>query len=292
MKGRVLSFKHFAAQDGPGIRLVVFLKGCPLRCLWCHTPESQSGDPEVMYRREKCLQCGSCRNIFKCLPVSSPAEEQLKNIENCPVGAVTVAGGMLSAGEVVAEAEKERMFFEESGGGLTISGGEPLFQPEFTLEIARLACQRGIDCCIETCGHGSYEALSRLIPFTGLFLYDYKATGAELHRKLTGVDNSLILENLKRLNADGARIILRCPLIPEVNDQLEHLLAIAEIAEKYENVAGVHIEPFNPMARNKYAELNRPYAEDLLPSGFPGPEKVKYYVDFIKKHTGKKVEVP
>lgn len=290
MTGLILDYEHFAVHDGPGIRLVVFLKGCPLRCRWCHTPESQRGDPELLYCRERCLDCGSCGGLSRRLPLTSFSAEELSLARRCPVRAVVASGVPATAEEVVAEAAKERMFFSESGGGLTVSGGEPLFQAEFTLEIVRAAAARNIRCCIETCGYGRYEDLKKLLPYTDIFLYDCKASDPEQHRKFTGVDNTLILENLRKLNADGARIQLRCPLIPGVNDRKEHLLAIAALAEELEHVEAVHVEPFHPMARGKYQNLNRPY--ENLPKDFPTEAEIGYYVDTIARHTGKPVSVP
>jgi pyruvate formate lyase activating enzyme len=170
---------------------------------------------------------------------------------------------------------------------LTISGGEPLFQAEFTLEIARLVKEKNISCCIETCGFGSYDKLKKLLPYTDIFLFDYKVTDAGLHRKFTGQDNKLILENLRKLDADGARIILRCPLIGGMNDQLSHLHAIAQLAEELPHVEAVHVEPYHPMARGKYQALGLSF--DGLPENFPDADTVEYYISTISANTSKPV---
>lgn len=286
MNGVILDYEHFATHDGPGIRLVVFLKGCPLRCKWCHTPESQRQETELLYFREHCLGCGSCNSIFRQRPLISPSREQFKQIANCPVHAVSAAGKIVTAAEIAAVAEKEKIFFDE-GGGLTISGGEPLFQAEFTLEIARLVNEKNISCCIETCGFGSYDKLKKLLPYTDIFLFDYKATDAGLHRELTGQDNKLILENLRKLDVDGARIILRCPLIGGMNDQLSHLHAIAELAEELPHIEAVHVEPYHPMARGKYLALGLSF--DGLPETFPDADTVNHYIRTISANTSKPV---
>ena len=288
--GTVLDFEHFAIHDGPGIRMVVFLKGCPLRCIWCHTPESQRREQEVLFFRENCIGCGSCGQIFEELPLASPSQEQLDAVSRCPVQAVKAAGKEVTVKSVIAELEKETMFFNESGGGLTISGGEPLFQFEFTLELAKRAKERGIGCCIETCGYGKFELLEQLIPYTDIFLFDYKANGDELHRELTGVGNSLIMANLRKLNAAGARIILRCPLVPGVNDQEEHLRSIANIANELERVEEIHVEPYHPMARGKYQALKRRC--DGIPEEFPAAERIEHWISVISAHTEKAVVVP
>ena len=290
ISGTVLDFEHFAIHDGPGIRIVVFLKGCPLRCIWCHTPESQHREQELLFYEDRCIGCGCCGNVFDKLPLASPSQEQLDAVSRCPVRAVSVAGKEMTVDAVAAELEKEIMFFNESVGGLTISGGEPLFQFEFTLELAKRAKELGTGCCIETCGYGKFEHLKQLMPYTDIFLYDYKATAPELHRKLTGVDNSLILENLRKLNASGAKIILRCPLVPGVNDQEEHLCAIAAIANELEHVEAIHIEPFHPMARGKYQALKRSCPG--IPEEFPSADTIEHWKAVISAHTGKQVLIP
>ena len=290
MTGTILNIEHFAVHDGPGIRTVVFLKGCPLRCLWCHTPESQRREFELLYNSEHCLDCGSCQQLCRQLPLADPDAEQLTLAGNCPTGALSVAGMEMSAAQVIEEVEKDRIFFQESSGGLTISGGEPLFQAEYTLEIMRLASEKGIRCCVETCGFGDFKYLQQFSSYTDIFLYDIKATDGELHRKLTGVDNALILENLQKLNDLGANIILRCPLIPGVNDDEKHLLAIARLAEKLSNVRAVHVEPYNPLAKSKYRQLNR--ADGGIPEDFPADETVRHYLSTIASGTSKPVELP
>ncbi len=290
MIGTILNIEHFAVHDGPGIRAVVFLKGCPLRCLWCHTPESQRREFELLYNHEYCLDCGCCQQLFRKLPVSDLSGNELALAGNCPTRALSIAGREITASGIIAEIEKDRMFFNESGGGLTISGGEPLFQAEFTLEIMRLAKQNGISCCIETCGYGNFKYLQQFSSYTDIFLYDIKASDGELHRQLTGVDNALILENLQKLNDLGANIILRCPLIPGVNDDEKHLLEIARLADKLNNVRAVHIEPYNPLARSKYRQLNR--SDNGIPEDFPAEETIRHYLETISNHTSKPVEIP
>ncbi len=291
MNGRILDLEHFAVHDGPGIRLVVFLKGCPLHCRWCHTPESQRREAEITFHEKLCIGCGSCRRLFDELPLkNAAADSQIDRALKCPAKALEVFGKEVSAEWIVAEAMKEKAFFDESGGGLTLSGGEPLFQPEFTLDVLKLANANGIRCCIETCGFASYDVLRACIPHTELFLFDYKATGNDLHQRLTGVDQAVILSNLRKLNSDGARIILRCPLIPNINDSDEHLAAIASLAEELEHVEAVHVEPYNPLAIGKYEMLGREVPE--IPREFPKEEVIQGWRTILQAHTHKPVTVP
>lgn len=290
MNGSILNIEHFAVHDGPGIRMVVFLKGCPLHCIWCHTPESQSGKIELVYQEEYCIHCGSCMGLAGRLPRSDVSEADRRLVEKCPARALRTAGEIVSAQDVIDEAVKEKKFFDESNGGLTVSGGEVLFQPEFTLELLKSAKDNNISCCLETCGFGKYDDLMNFLPFTQIFLYDFKASNPEIHHRLTGVDNILIKENLENLSNDGARIHLRCPLIPEVNDSIEHLIDIADTAEKLPGIEEVHIIPYHPMALGKYKMLKRKCPD--LPSVFPPQSTIDFYVETIAKHTGKPVLIP
>ena len=284
--GNLLKLEHCATHDGPGIRLVVFLKGCPLHCLWCHTPESQNPGPEFFYKHEDCIHCGTCGNIFD----RSNLIDCRQYAEKCPAGALHPIGIRMKADEIIREAEKERIFLEESGGGITISGGEPLFQPDFTLDLLRLAADRGFHCCVETSGCGEYSSLHSWIPFIGIFLYDYKATDPALHRTLTGTDNALILENLNLLSREKTQIILRCPLIPGINDQVEHLRGIADLAERLDAIMEVHVIPYHPMAKEKYRELRRKMPE--CPDEFPSSDIINHWIATISAYTARPVLIP
>lgn len=290
MNGMILDLVHFSVHDGPGIRSVLYLKGCPLRCIWCHSPESQSRQQELMFEHRLCRRCGSCDNLCKLLPVNGLCEEIRLKQSRCPTGALRIAGKLCSAEMIIAEVKKDMIFFRESGGGLTISGGEALYQPDFTLELLKLAAEEKINCCIETCGFGQYDVLKRFLPLTEIFLFDFKAADPELHRRLTGVDNRLILENLRRLASENTRIHLRCPLIPGVNDQKEHLLAVAALAEELSAVEEVHIEPYNPMGIGRYRQLGRKC--ETLPVTPPSDIQLEEYFKIIRQNTGKPVIQP
>ncbi len=300
MSGMVFNIEKFAAHDGPGIRTVVFLKGCPLRCLWCHSPESQHPDREIQYRRELCVSCGQCitpcdkhchqlvdgRHVFDRQNCSGCG----RCVAQCVIGSLSLVGTEMTALEVIDVVLQDKMFYDESGGGMTISGGEPLFQAEFTLELLKHAALQGISSCVETCGFGDYAGLKSWLPYMDYFLFDYKAADPILHKKLTGVDNHLILRNLKKLNADGAKIILRCPLIPGVNDSQEHLLSIARLADRLENVREIHLEPYNPLAAGSYECLG--IEAPLQLTGFPSDGIVELWRKTISTATEKTVIRP
>ena len=206
-KGIVFDVEHFATREGPGIRTAVFLKGCPLRCMWCHNPESWN--PKV---------------------------------EKYPDG--TVIGRERTVDDVFEEVARDKPFYDNSGGGLTVSGGEPLFSREFVRELFALAKQAGIATAIETSGYAAETHLRELMPVTDLWLYDVKGMDAAKHKAHVGVDNAAILRNLRLLNASGAKIVLRCPLIPGVNDFDANLKALGELAEELKNVSEVDVEPY------------------------------------------------
>lgn len=299
MTGMVFNIETFATHDGPGIRTVVFLKGCPLRCRWCHSPESQSRNCEILFRREACILCGQCAEICpnKCHRLIGGIHVfNRKSCSSCGQcagqclsEALSRVGTAMPAQQVINAVAKDKMFHDESGGGMTISGGEPLFQADFTLELLKLASRRGISSCVETCGHGDYSQLKSWLPYTDIFLFDYKVTDPRLHKGLTGVDNRLILENLEKLNAAGAKIILRCPLVQGVNDGENHLRAIGRIADRLENVLEINIEPYNPLTVEKYDRLGikRPLALD----GFPAKWMEKLWLRTIDSATVKPVKI-
>ena len=298
--GMVFNIESFAVHDGPGIRTVVFLKGCPLHCRWCHSPESQSRNREILFRREACNSCGQCmkfcpNNCHQFIGGTHIFDRKScsgcgRCVEQCASGALTWTGTAMTAQQLINEVLKDKMFFDESGGGMTISGGEPLFQADFTLELLKLAAQQGISSCVETCGYGDYAWLKSWLPYTDIFLFDYKVTNPGLHKELTGIDNRLILENMEKLNAAGAEIILRCPLVPGVNDDEDHLHAIARIAGRLENVMEINLEPYNPLAAERYERLG--FKLSLTLDSFPAEETVKLWQKTISSATDKPVKIP
>lgn len=246
MQGHIFNIQHFCVNDGPGIRTAVFLKGCPLSCLWCHNPESQSSAPEILFYREKCSGCGRCRD----LSVNSAGFV-------CFQGAKEICGQTVDTDYVIAEAARDAVFYDSSGGGLTLSGGEPLFQPEFTLELLQKAKENNIHTALETCGFANAGLMQTAAALTDLFLFDYKETDPARHREFTGQDNRLILDNLHLLDALGKKVILRCPVIPGFNDRDDHFLGISETANRFACIERVELEPYHPLGAAKYEALGR-----------------------------------
>ena len=256
VKGTVFNIQRFCVNDGPGIRTTVFLKGCPLSCVWCHNPESQRFEPEILFYNDKCTGCGRC----KCV---TAADRDFV----CFNGAKEICGKTVSANEVTAEVLKDKPFYENSGGGVTLSGGEPLAQYDFSLELLKKAKENGIHTAIETCGYAEKSKILEIAKYVDLFLFDCKETDQELHKEYTGFDNKIILDNLKALSDAGSKIILRCPIIPGFNDRAEHFKGISEIAGKLSGIEHIEVEPFHPLGESKYSALGREVADIPVPSG-------------------------
>ena len=219
MTGIVFDIQKFSIHDGPGIRTNVFLKGCPLSCLWCHNPESARFQPELFYRDDKCVGCGACVGACPADCHAVTAEGHLFDraacvacgacAEVCPTGALEMCGREMTVDEVMAEVLRDRPFYETSGGGMTVSGGEPFARFPFLLELLKAAKEAGLDTAVETSGFTAPAQIAEAAPYIDTFLYDYKETDPEKHRAFTGVDNAPILENLALLDTLGARVILR-----------------------------------------------------------------------------------
>lgn len=268
----VSSIQRYCLDDGPGVRTTVFLKGCPLRCLWCHNPETHRIEPELMQRDHKCTACGRCvvvcprsaRSLF--LDGERPyvtVDRSLcstcgKCVEVCPVQACEICGDEMTVDEVMATVVRDRIFYKSSGGGMTVSGGECAAQPDFTLALLRQAADKGIDRAIETCGQGKAEFFREAAELGTLFLYDLKEMDPERHRELTGVSNERIIENLLMLMDMGARIHVRMPLVPGVNDSDEELAALADFLKENEGRYELcQIMPYHSMGNSKAAALGR-----------------------------------
>lgn len=293
----IFNIERHALHDGPGIRTLVFIKGCDLRCAWCSNPEGQASAPELLYRAKDCIACGRCtracpsravRPSVDPHPDPGPSGERASQaggnpvvtdrslctacgacVRVCPAGARTIAGREMTAAEVLDVVLKDEVFYRNSGGGVTASGGEPLLRPEFVRELFDRAGAQGIHRAIETCGRVPWENIETVLPFTDLFLYDLKHTDPDVHRRFTGTGNSLILENLGRLDGRGARLVVRVPLIPSFNDRTEDVRAIAAFTSSLRSAPGIELLPYHVLGRSKYHHLEKEYPMEghgLLPA--------------------------
>ena len=293
MNGTIFNIQKFCVNDGPGIRTTVFLKGCPLSCIWCHNPESKKTAPEMFYNAQKCVKCGRCAASCErvCHGISERGHDYDRRecivcgkcAEVCPTEALEAAGYEISVEDALRDVLKDKIFYDNSGGGMTVSGGEPMLQYDFTLSLLKAAKEAGLHTCMETCGYAPEEHYREIAPFVDIFLFDYKITDPEKHRECTGVTNELILSNLKMLDEAGAKTILRCPIIPTINDNEEHLSAIAALANSLSNVLEINIEPYHPLGSGKSEMLGREYA--LHDLSFPEEETVKGWIETVKSRT-------
>jgi pyruvate formate lyase activating enzyme len=280
--GIVFDIKKFSIHDGPGIRTTVFLKGCPLSCWWCHNPESQRLKPEVMLRMDRCIQCAACLELCEQGAISLNSGGVVTDRElciqcgacaqTCYADAREVIGREMTVAEVMAEIMRDLSFYDESGGGVTFSGGDPLVQRDFLLDLLKACKQQEIHTAVDSSGSFAWPILERIRPYVDLFLYDVKTMDEERHIEVTGVSNRLILENLRKLSQQGQPIILRMAVVPGINDDVQNLRRTGEFAAALPHLQGVSLLPYHDTAVHKYANLNRAYAiPDIRP---PTEEKM------------------
>jgi pyruvate formate lyase activating enzyme len=267
--GIVFDIKKYALHDGPGIRVTVHLKGCPLSCWWCHNPESQKFSPQLLFRGERCIACDMCVSSCANGAISAGGGSMFTDPNRCegngdcagvcPSGAREICGRVVDVKDVMAEILKERIFFEQSGGGVTLSGGEPLCQPEFAMAVLAECRRLGIHTAVDTSGFVSTEVLLEAIPMTDLFLYDVKHMNPEKHTEYTGVDNSVILSNMSKLGEGGAAINARMPFVPGVNSDEENLRATGSFLAKVPGVTQLNLLPYHSAAEGKHDRWGMKY---------------------------------
>lgn len=275
--GIIFGLERFCTHDGPGIRTIVFLKGCPLRCAWCHNPEGMHRRPEILYSQNLCRQCGDC--VAACANKAHRLEEFANNaiahvyqrgscvscgacVSQCPAGALELAGRRVTVEEIMREVLEDKVFYGDTGD-LTLSGGEPTAQIDFAVELLEQARQAGLHCCVETSGITAWPSFARLLPLVDLFLFDFKESCPQRHHLFTGKSNQGILESLDNLHRHGARVQLQCPIIPGFNDRDDHIRAIAALSHRLPNLAGVKLIPYHPLGKQKAAKLGLPVCESL-----------------------------
>lgn len=256
VSGRISGIKRFAVHDGDGIRTTVFLKGCPLRCVWCHNPESIEYGAEDAYFAHLCQHCAACAGL------------------DCPFGARVRYGEEIDVQTLCGRLLTDRPFYESSGGGVTLSGGECLSQPAFAIALAKALCEQGISVDIDTCGCVPWQTIETIAPYVDTFLYDVKAIDPAVHERCTGRGNALILENLKRLSETGARIEIRIPLVMGYNDG--EIDAIGRFLSECSGIVRVKVLAFHAFARSRYEALGKP---DTIPFVETTPEDVARAVE-------------
>ena len=273
----IFDVKRFAVHDGPGIRTTFFLMGCPLRCLWCQNPESQRDVPVITFTTMKCIGCGKCASVcgkldrYLQLPRSA-CRLCGACVRACPTGAKQFGSRAYTPEEVLQAVLPEKIFFDESGGGVTFSGGECMVHSAFLEQTCRLLKAHGIRTVIDTCGAAPWSAFERVLPYAELFLYDLKKMDPALHKAYTGMDNAQILENLKRLAEAGARLIIRVPLIPGCTDSEEDLRSIGAFLRDvlHNRIERCELLPYNKLAASKYG--NKTIWSDVTLGDYPLPE--------------------
>jgi len=296
--GTIFNIQYFCIHDGPGIRSTVFLKGCQFVCLWCHNPEGIPEKRQLSFIENKCVLCKECLKI--CPEAHSFANNKhvvfRDNIPDglidasaaaCITKSLSVAGIMVKAGEVLDLILRDRKYYDESGGGVTFSGGEPTLQKTFLSALLKLASGEGLHTALETNGFCNFEYYKSILPYVDLFLFDYKETDPVKHREYTQADNAVIKENIKKLHDAGAQILLRCTVIPGLNDRDDHFRAIAQMTMEYPNLPGAEILPYHKLAAAKADRFGGIRGNDYVP---PKPETVEMWRDKVREYGGRVME--
>lgn len=300
-KPYVFNIQKYSIHDGPGIRTTFFFKGCPLSCQWCHNPESQRHEVELMYYHERCVDCGAC---VKACPTGAnllvDGHVSLNRtlckacgncVDECTMNARELVGKYYTVDELVKEAEKDQMFYEESGGGITLSGGEVMVQDmDYIEEFCRKLHRKGYSIDIDTCGFAPYENFARILPYVDTFLYDIKLMDKKEHETYIGTNNRLILDNLIALNQAGAKINIRIPLVRGVNASEEFIRQTIDfLRENQIRTLGINLLPYHNTGKSKYENLDRSYADEQLK--VPPQEQLEHFKQMFLDHGFQNIKI-
>lgn len=294
----IFNIQHFSIHDGPGIRTVLFFKGCPLNCTWCHNPEGKSIKKTLSFLKDHCAFCKVCEYVCPQGVHSFQAGEHRllrqscigcgKCVDACNYGALEMFGKKYTIDEILSEIEKDKIYYSDNGG-ITISGGEPFMQFEALITLLKKLKENDYHICIETSGYTTSERMLEAAKYTDLFLYDYKESNNERHIKYTGVKQDKILNNLDALDDVNAKVILRCPIIPSVNDYNEHFDKIAQLANLHTSIQSIELMPYHPLGISKANNIGEEYAYEN--NQFADVSLIENYSKYIKQNTSKIVTV-
>lgn len=298
----IFNIQKFSTHDGDGVRTTIFFKGCPLRCMWCHNPESQHYYKELIFHHHKCTACGRC--VAKCKQGANSIVDGKIVFDRskctacgvctdwCITEARELAGKEYTVDALVKEAMKDKIFYEQSGGGVTLSGGEVMASQhmDYVEEVCRKLHENGVSVFIDTSGYTDYENLKRILPYVDAFLYDIKVMDPEDHKKYIGVDNSLILENLKKLSDEGAGLYIRLPIIQQVNATDEHIESVIHfLKENNIHARQVNLLPYHDIGKGKYASLDMEYHDDEM--SVPVSELMEHFKSMFEEQGFNKVNI-
>lgn len=291
VRGTIFNIQRFCTHDGPGIRTTVFLKGCPLRCPWCHNPEGIGREPEIAIDPRKCIGCRAClENCTRGGHEVGPEGEHVYHEEacircgscadGCYAGAIEMIGEEKTAQDVMDVVVRDKPFYDNSGGGVTLSGGEPLYQPAFSAAILQLSREGGIATAVESSCASSWKVILQLDGLVDLWMIDVKHMDPAKHRELTGGDNGIVLDNVRRISAEGRPIVLRLPLVPGLNDEATSLRALGAFAAEVRPSGGLEVMPFHRFGEGKYDRIRKDYVLGEMPSA--GDDDVRRAVGILR----------